>query len=77
MLYSSESLFACLHELYHSFEEPYVEGEVDEMTIPGGLLAVAHVEINEDQHVEAWAKFMGEWFPENGYRPGDRMCYEP
>jgi len=53
-----------------------VEGEVGKMTIPGGLFAVAHVEINEDQYAEAWDKLMGEWFPESGYQPNDRLCYE-
>ncbi len=57
-------------------EDTPVEGEVGKMTIPGGLFAVAHVEINEDQYAEAWDKLMGEWFPESGYQPDDRMCYE-
>ena len=53
-----------------------VDGEVGKMTIPGGLFAVAHVEIDLDQYGEAWDKLMGEWFPESGYQPDDRMCYE-
>ena len=53
-----------------------VDGEVGKMTIPGGLFAVAHVEIDPDQYGEAWDKLMGEWFPESGYQPDDRMCYE-
>lgn len=57
-------------------ESTPVDGEVGKMTIPGGLFAVAHVEINEDQYGEAWDKLMGEWFPESGYQPDDRMCYE-
>jgi AraC family transcriptional regulator len=57
-------------------EDTPIEGEVGKMTIPGGLFAVAHVEINEDQYAEAWDKLMGEWFPESGYQPDDRMCYE-
>ena len=57
-------------------EETPVEGEVGKMTIPGGLFAVAHVEINKDQYAEAWDKLMGEWFPESGYQPDNRMCYE-
>jgi len=53
-----------------------VDEEVGKMTIPGGLFAVAHVEIDPDQYGEAWDKLMGEWFPESGYQPDDRMCYE-
>ena len=51
-------------------------GEVGITTIPGGKFAVAHVEIRPDQFGEAWDKLMGEWLPESGYQPDDRMCYE-
>ena len=57
-------------------EDTKVEGEVGTMSIPGGLFAVAHVEINQDQFGEAWDKLMGEWLPESGYHPDDRPCYE-
>lgn len=53
-----------------------VEGEVGTMTILGGLFAVGHVEIKQDQFGEAWDKLMGEWLPESGYQPDDRPCYE-
>ncbi len=53
-----------------------VEGEVGKMTIPGGLFAVAHVEISADEYGAAWDKLMGEWLPESGYQPDDRLCYE-
>jgi len=53
-----------------------VEGEVGTMTVPGGKFAVAHVEIRHDQFGEAWDRLMGEWFPQSGYQPDDRMCYE-
>jgi len=53
-----------------------VEGEVGTQVIPGGLFAVARVEIRPDQFGEAWDKLMGEWFPESGYEPDDRLCYE-
>jgi len=57
-------------------EDTKVEGEVGTMSIPGGLFAVGHVEINQDQFGEAWDKLMGEWLPESGYQPDDRPCYE-
>lgn len=53
-----------------------VDGDVGASTIPGGLFAVAHVEISKDQFTEAWNKLMGEWLPESGYQPDDRLCYE-
>ena len=46
------------------------------MTIPGGLFAVAHVEIDDTQYGEAWDRLIGEWMPQSGYQPDERMCYE-
>jgi len=37
---------------------------------------VARFEISADQYGEAWNQLMSEWFPESGYQPDDRMCYE-
>jgi AraC family transcriptional regulator len=53
-----------------------VGGEIGTMTIPGGLFAVAHCEIDADEYGAAWDKLMGEWLPESGYQPDDRLCYE-
>ncbi len=51
------------------------DGEIGTMKVPGGLFAVAHVEIDVTQFGEAWDKLM-EWMPTSGYQPDDRMCYE-
>ncbi|MDD5646885.1 MAG: GyrI-like domain-containing protein [Candidatus Bipolaricaulis sp.] len=53
-----------------------VDGEIGTMKIPGGLFAVAHVEMDVSQFGEAWDKLIGEWMPKSGYQPDDRMCYE-
>jgi len=53
-----------------------VSGDIGTMKIPGGLFAVARFEIRDDQYGEAWNQLMSEWFPESGYQPDDRMCYE-
>ena len=53
-----------------------VDGEIGTMKIPGGLFAVAHVEIDVTQFGEAWDKLIGEWMPKSGYQPDDRLCYE-
>ncbi|MFH1609099.1 MAG: GyrI-like domain-containing protein, partial [Candidatus Bipolaricaulota bacterium] len=53
-----------------------VGGTLRTMTIPGGLFAVAHTEIYQDQFHEAWNKLLGEWLSTSGYQPDDRMCYE-
>jgi len=53
------------------------EGEVKIETIPGGLFAVAHVEIDGSEFGEAWDKLVGEWMPANGCAPDEgRLCYE-
>ena len=53
-----------------------VDGEIGTMKVPGGLFAVAHVEMEVTQFGEAWDKLIGEWMPKSGYQPDDRMCYE-
>ncbi len=53
-----------------------VGGEIGKMTIPGGLFAVARFEIDKSEFGDAWQALMGDWFPESGYQPDDRMCYE-
>ncbi|MDD5264194.1 MAG: GyrI-like domain-containing protein [Candidatus Bipolaricaulis sp.] len=52
-----------------------VDGEIGTMKVPGGLFAVAHVEMDVTQFGEAWERLM-EWMPKSGYQPDDRMCYE-
>ncbi len=53
------------------------DDEAETMKIPGGLFAVAHVEIDVNEYGEAWDRLVGEWIPENGYVPDDsRLCYE-
>jgi AraC family transcriptional regulator len=53
------------------------DGEAQTMKIPGGLFAVAHVEIDVKEYGEAWDRLVGEWIPENGFVPDEeRLCYE-
>ncbi len=52
-----------------------VDGEIGTMKVPGGLFAVAHVEMDVTQFGEAWDKLM-EWMTTSGYQPDERMCYE-
>ncbi len=55
------------------------EGEVKTRKVPGGLFAVAHVEIDHSEYGAAWDRLVGEWIPANGYEPdypSDRLCYE-
>lgn len=52
------------------------EGEVGTMKIPGGKFAVARFEIRPERIKEAWDVVMGDWLPQSGYQPDDRLCYE-
>jgi len=52
------------------------EGEVGTMRIPGGKFAVARFEIRPERIAEAWNVVMGNWLPQSGYQPDDRLCYE-
>lgn len=58
-------------------EGTQADGEARTMKIPGGLFAVAHVEIDPSEYGEAWDRLFGEWIPENGYvADNTRLCYE-
>jgi len=53
-----------------------VKRDIGTMTVPGGSFAVAHVEIDETQYGETWDRLIGDWMPQSGYQPDERMCYE-
>ena len=57
-------------------EGTQVEGEVGLLRIPGGKFAVGRFEITAGQFGQAWDALMGEWLPQSGWQPDDRMCYE-
>jgi len=50
--------------------------DIGTMTVPGGLFAVAYVEIDPSQYGEAWDRLMKDWMPPSGYQPDGRLCYE-
>lgn len=52
------------------------EGEVGTMRIPGGRFAVARFEVSPAEIGAAWEVVVGEWLPQSGYQPDDRLCYE-
>jgi len=56
-----------------------VDGEVKTQTVPGGLFAVAHVEIDQAEYGDAWDRLCKEWIPNNGFETdyeSGRLCYE-
>lgn len=57
-------------------EDTEVGGEIGKMRVPGGTFAVAHCQIQSDQYEQAWDAVMGDWLPQSGYQPDDRICYE-
>ncbi len=57
-------------------KETDAEGEVGRMTVPGGQFAVARFEIGTDEFEQAWGMVCGDWLPDSGYQPDDRLCYE-
>lgn len=56
--------------------ETSAEGEIGRTTLPGGKYAVAHFELNPEEYGDAWKLVMGGWFPESGFQPDDRPCFE-
>lgn len=52
------------------------DGEVGQMTIPGGKYAVASCIVASNQYEEAWDAIMGAWLPDSGFQPDESFCYE-
>jgi AraC family transcriptional regulator len=46
------------------------------MTIPGGLFAVGHFEIDQTEYGAAWGQLVGEYLPTTLYQSDNRLCYE-
>jgi len=51
-------------------------GEVSTMDVPGGLYALAHVEIQHDQFSQAWQVFMAQIHAHGYASDPNRACYE-
>lgn len=57
-------------------EDTRVDGEIGKMTIPAGQYARAHFEIDATQYGDAWNYVYGQWMPDSGYQPDDRLAFE-
>ncbi len=53
-----------------------VDGEIGQMTIPGGKFAVARFELKDNEYENAWNSVIGGWLPDSGYQFDNRLCYE-
>ncbi|MCF8360983.1 MAG: AraC family transcriptional regulator [Prolixibacteraceae bacterium] len=56
-------------------DEVKTDGEIGNITIPGGKYAVGHFEILVTEFEEAW-NTMCVWLTESGYEPGEGCPYE-
>ena len=53
-----------------------VDGEVGKMSLAGGKFAVGRFELGPQEYEQAWKLIYGQWLPESGFLPDDRLCYE-
>jgi len=54
-----------------------VDGEIGKMTLSGGEYVFARFELKDSSEYQfAWDTVMGTWFPESGYQPDDKPCFE-
>lgn len=58
-------------------EDTAVTGDIGKMKIEGGAYAVASFELKgSHEYEDAWNMVYGQWLPESGFQPDDRLCYE-
>jgi AraC family transcriptional regulator len=53
-----------------------VEGEVGKMDLEAARYVVARFELTDQEFQQAWDWVYGSWFPESGYQPDDKPCFE-
>lgn len=56
--------------------ETKVDGEIGKMEIEAAKYLVARFVVKGDEFMEAWQWVYGEWFPNSGYQPDDKPCFE-
>lgn len=57
-------------------EETEVEGEVGKMEVEAAKYVIARFELTAKDFQQAWEWVYGEWFPQSGYQPDDKPCFE-
>lgn len=53
-----------------------VSGEIGKMVLEAAEYVIARFELAEDEFQEAWDWVFGHWFPQSGYQPDDKPCFE-
>ena len=57
-------------------DDTKVDGDVGKMKVEGGQYVVARFEVQTHEFAEAWSWMYAKWFPESGYQPDDKPCFE-
>ena len=57
-------------------QDTKVDGEVGKMNVEGGQYVVARFVVEAHEFAEAWNWMYAKWFPESGYQPDDKPCFE-
>ncbi len=57
-------------------EDTKVDGDVGKMLVEGGQYVVARFVVQTHEFAEAWNWIYASWFPESGYQPDDKPCFE-
>jgi AraC family transcriptional regulator len=57
-------------------ENTPVDGEVGTMKLEGGKYVVARFEVGPEDFGTAWEWLYGKWFPQSGYQPDEKPCFE-
>ena len=52
------------------------DGEIGRMELEAAKYVVARFNVDATQFQEAWNWIYGQWFPESGYQPDDKPCFE-
>jgi AraC family transcriptional regulator len=52
------------------------DGEIGKMELEAAKYVVARFNVDATQFNEAWNWVYGHWFPESGYQPDDKPCFE-
>ena len=53
-----------------------VEGGIGKMVLPAGKYAMGRFELSSEEYGGAWDFMCGQWLPESGYQPDDKLCFE-
>ncbi|MFO7574406.1 MAG: GyrI-like domain-containing protein, partial [Bacteroidales bacterium] len=53
-----------------------VDGEIGKMELEAAKYVIARFELTGQEFQQAWDWLYGQWFPESGYQPDEKPCFE-